>query len=325
MYATDGSRRGDPRDGEVYTHRPVLVDEVIEALKLRADGIYVDATCGPGGHAAEILRRLGPRGQLFAFDRDPQAVEVARSRFAVDARVTVEKAPFSMLGTCINSKGLGGQVSGILFDLGISSVQLDDHQRGFSFQHSGPLDMRMDRESGIPAARWLGKASEREIASVLKEMGEERYARRIARTIVRERKRNPIATTVQLAQLVSQAVPTRERGKHPATRTFLALRLIINRELDELRTALPQALQALAPGGRLVVISFHSLEDRVVKQFMREQARTKSMLAGSTTPGPPVLRLIGKIVRPSTAEIRSNPRARSAVMRVAEKMGAGCA
>lgn len=325
MYATDGSRQSDPRDGEVHTHRAVLVDEVIEALKVRADGVYVDATCGPGGHAAEILRRLGPHGQLLAFDRDPQAVALAQSRFAADARVTVKKAPFSMLGTCINSEGLGGQVSGILFDLGISSVQLDDQERGFSFQQPGPLDMRMDRESGMPAADWLNKASEREIASVLKELGEERYARRIARAIVRERKRHRIATTVQLAQLVSQAVPTRERGKHPATRTFLALRLIINRELDELGAALPQALQALAPGGRLVVISFHSLEDRIVKQFMREQAREKLALADGTILAPPALRPIGKIMRPSAAEIRGNPRARSAVMRVAERMITGCA
>ncbi len=290
-----------------------------------ADGVYVDATCGPGGHAAEILRRLGPRGQLLAFDRDPQAVALAQSRFAADARVTVKKAPFSMLGTCINSEGLGGQVSGILFDLGISSVQLDDHQRGFSFQQPGPLDMRMDRESGMPAADWLNKVSERELASVLKELGEERYARRIARTIVRERKRSPVATTVQLAQLVSQAVPTRERGKHPATRTFLALRLVVNRELDELRAALPQALQALAPGGRLVVISFHSLEDRLVKRFMRDQAGKKLTPVSAMAPTLPALRLVGKIVRPSAAEIRGNPRARSAVMRVAEKMATGCA
>ncbi|MDX1488603.1 MAG: 16S rRNA (cytosine(1402)-N(4))-methyltransferase RsmH [Acidiferrobacterales bacterium] len=309
----------------MQTHRAVLVDEVIEALKVRADGVYVDATCGPGGHAVEILRRLGPHGRLLAFDRDAQAVAFAQSRFAADSRVTVRKAPFSTLGTCINSEGLDGQVSGILFDLGISSVQLDDHQRGFSFQQPGPLDMRMDREHGMSAAEWLNKASEREIALVLKELGEERFARRIARTIVRERKQNPIATTVQLAQLVSQAVPTRERNKHPATRTFLALRLIVNTELDELRSALPQALQALAPGGRLVVVSFHSLEDRVVKQFMRGQVREKLALVDGTTPASPALRSIGKIVRPSATEIRRNPRARSAVMRVAERTVTGCA
>ena len=325
MYATDGPRLGDLWDGEVHAHRAVLVDEVIEALKVRADGVYVDATCGPGGHAAEILRRLGPHGQLLAFDRDPQAVALAQSRFAADARVSVKKAPFSMLGTCINSEGLGGQVNGVLFDLGISSVQLDDHQRGFSFQQPGPLDMRMDRESGMPVAAWLNKASERDIASVLKELGEERYAKRIARAIARERKRTPITTTLQLAQLVSQAVPTRERGKHPATRTFLALRLIINRELDELRAALPQALKSLVPGGRLVVISFHSLEDRVVKQFMRDQSRKKLAGADGTTPASPPLRIVGKIVRPSATEIRGNPRARSAVMRVAERMATGCA
>ena len=325
MYATDGSRRGGPRNGEVHTHRAVLVNEVLDGLKVCTDGVYVDATCGPGGHAAEILRRLGPHGQLLAFDRDPQAVALAQSRFAADARVTVRKAPFSMLGTYISSAGVGGQVSGILFDLGISSVQLDDHERGFSFQQPGPLDMRMDRDTGMPVAHWLSRASERDIASVLKELGEERYAKRIARAIVRERARNPITTTAQLAQLVSQAVPTRERGKHPATRTFLALRLIINRELEELRAALPQAVRALAPGGRLVVISFHSLEDRVVKQFMRERARKRSTPAEGATETSPALQLVGKIVRPSAAEVRSNPRARSAVMRVAERTAAAYA
>ena len=325
MYATDGSRRGGPRNGEVHTHRAVLVNEVLDGLKVCTDGVYVDATCGPGGHAAEILRRLGPHGQLLAFDRDPQAVALAQSRFAADARVTVRKAPFSMLGTYISSAALGGHVSGILFDLGISSVQLDDHERGFSFQQPGPLDMRMDRETGTPVSHWLSRASERDIASVLKELGEERYAKRIARAIVRERARNPITTTAQLAQLVSQAVPTRERGKHPATRTFLALRLIINRELEELRAALPQAVRALAPGGRLVVISFHSLEDRVVKQFMRERARKRPTPAEGAAATSPALRLVGKIVRPSAAEVRSNPRARSAVMRVAERTAAAYA
>ena len=196
----------------------------MEALQVRADGIYVDATCGPGGHSGEILRRLGPRGRLLALDRDPRAVAAARARFADDDRVVVMKARFSMLQRCIDEQKLTRRVSGVLLDLGVSSAQLDDRERGFSFQHTGPLDMRMDQESGISAAAWLNKASEREIAAVLQDLGEERYARRIAHAIVGERGRGPIETTSQLAQLVSNAVPTRERNKNPATRTFLALR-----------------------------------------------------------------------------------------------------
>jgi 16S rRNA (cytosine1402-N4)-methyltransferase len=303
-------------------HHPVLVEEVMEALRVRADGIYVDATCGPGGHAAEILRRLGPRGRLLALDRDPRAVAAARARFADDGRVVVTKARFSMLQGCVNREKLNGRVDGILFDLGISSAQLNDSERGFSFQHPGPLDMRMDCEVGVTAAAFLSKASEREIAVVLRDLGEERYARRIARAIVGERARRPIETTSQLAQLVSKAAPTRERSKNPATRTFLALRLLVNEELDELRAGLHQALRALAAGGRLTVISFHSLEDRIVKRFMRAQARGEVAPDGLpvTAPMPPPrLRLIGRAIRPRETEIRNNARARSAVLRVAER------
>lgn len=294
----------------------------MEALRVRPDGIYIDATCGPGGHAVELVRRLGPHGRLLALDRDPQAVAAAKARFADDARVVITKARFSMLQVCVDRQELNVRVDGILFDLGISSRQLDDGERGFSFQHDGPLDMRMDREAGVSAAAWLRKASEREIATVLQDLGEERYARRIARAVVTERVRRPIETTSQLAQLVSKAVPTRERSKNPATRTFLAMRLLVNEELDELRAGLQQAVRVLAPGGRLAVISFHSLEDRLVKRFMRAQARGESALDGLPvqTPVPlPYLRLIGKVVRPREAEVRHNARARSAVLRVAER------
>jgi 16S rRNA (cytosine1402-N4)-methyltransferase len=303
-------------------HHPVLVEEVMEALRVRADGIYVDATCGPGGHVAEILRRLGPHGHLLALDRDPRAVAAATARFAGDGRVVLRKARFSMLQDCIDGQKFNGRVHGILFDLGISSTQLDDGERGFSFQHTGPLDMRMDPEVGVSAAVFLSRASEREIATVLQDLGEERYARRIAHAIVRERARRPIETTSQLAQLVSKAVPTRERGKNPATRTFLALRLLVNEELDELRAGLQQALWTLLPGGRLAVISFHSLEDRIVKRFMRTQARGEPVIDDLPvqTPRPaPRLRLIGKAIRPRETEIQNNARARSAVLRVAER------
>ena len=300
----------------------------MEALKVRADGIYVDATCGPGGHAAEILRRLGPRGRLLALDRDPRAVAAAKVRFAGDERVIVTKARFSMLLDCIDRQKFNRRVDGILFDLGISSAQLDDGERGFSFQYDGPLDMRMDREAGVTASVFLGKTAEREIAAVLQDLGEERYARRIARAIVAERVHRPIETTAQLAQLVRKAVPTRERNKNPATRTFLALRLLVNEELDELRAGLQQALQVLAPGGRLAVISFHSLEDRIVKRFMRTQARGEPVVDSLPvqTPKPALrLRLIGKAIRPLKTEIQDNARARSAVLRVAERTEVECA
>ena len=303
-------------------HHPVLVEEVMEALTIRADGIYVDATCGPGGHAAEILRRLGPRGRLLALDRDPRAVAAANARFADDGRIVVARARFSMLHGCIDKQGFNRRVDGILFDLGISSAQLEDGERGFSFQHTGPLDMRMDPAVGVSAAVFLSKAPEREIAAVLQDLGEERYARRIAHAIVGERTRRPIETTSQLAQLINKVVPTRERSKNPATRTFLALRLLVNEELDELSAGLRQALRALIPGGRLAVISFHSLEDRIVKRFMQAQARGEPAPDGLpvTTPVSPLyLRLIGKAIRPRETEIRNNARARSAILRVAER------
>lgn len=285
------------------------------ALRIRPGGTYVDATCGPGGHVAAMLPRLGAEGRILALDRDPQTVALARVRFAADRRVHVDMGSFSELRTWLESQGVYGHVDGILFDLGISSVQLDDPRRGFSFQQAGPLDMRMNPGAGLTAAVWLQSASESEIAEILHTLGEERYARRIARAIVHARPRRPIKTTTELAYLIAQAVPTRERGKHPATRTFLALRLLVNRELEALRSALPQALDALAAGGRLVTISFHSLEDREVKRFMREQARAT----------PPRLRLLGRTLRASALERRQNPRARSAILRAAERTEVACA
>ncbi len=294
----------------------------MQALKLRDDGIYVDATCGRGGHSEAMLARLGTHGRVLALDRDPQAVSAVRARFANDARFEILHAPFSQLHAQLADRGLNGRVDGLLFDLGVSSPQLDAPERGFSFLREGPLDMRMDPTRGISAAQWLNAADEAEIARVLRDYAEERFARRIARVIVRERATAPIATTRALAEIVARAVPTRERGKDPATRSFQAIRIFINRELEELETALPQAVAALAPGGRLAVISFHSLEDRKVKHFLRAEAR-----GVEPPPGLPVradaqrtrLKLVGKAIRASETEIARNPRARSAVLRVAER------
>lgn len=303
-------------------HVPVLLEETLQALKVRQDGLYVDATCGRGGHTQAILEKLGPQGHVLALDRDPQAVTAVRARCAGDARVEVQQATFSCLGPLLNERGLHGRVHGILLDLGVSSPQLDEPARGFSFRHDGPLDMRMDPAHGVSAAQWINSASEAEIAKVLHEYGEERYSRRIARVIVRERTQAPIATTRQLAELIAHAVPTRERGKDPATRCFQAIRIFINRELDELHAALPQAVRALAPGGRLAVISFHSLEDRIVKRFLRAEAKGEELLLELPLRASEIharLQPVGKAVRASAAEVQRNPRARSAVLRVAER------
>ncbi len=305
-------------------HVSVLLEETLQALKLREDGFYVDATCGRGGHSQAILERLGPRGRVFALDRDPQAVSAVRARFAADARFEIHHAPFSQLQSLLEARGAAGRVDGILFDLGVSSPQLDEAARGFSFLREGPLDMRMDPTRGESAAQWLNHADEAEIARVLRDYGEERFARRIARTIVREREQKPLTTTRELAGLIARSVPTRERGKDPATRSFQAIRIFINRELEEIETALPQAVRLLAPGGRLAVISFHSLEDRIAKHFLRAEAKGEEL-----PPGLPVrahevrtrLRLVGKAIRPSEQEMARNPRARSAVLRIAERTG----
>lgn len=311
-------------EGVVGSHQPVLLDKVTQALRLRGDGIYVDATFGRGGHSGAILDRLGPAGSLFAFDKDPQACHAAWRRFGTDARFRIERGSFTQLAACLQREGVAGRVDGLLFDLGVSSPQLDDPKRGFSLRSDGPLDMRMDPEDGLSAADWLADADAGDIARVLRELGEERHARRIAAAIARARAEAPIKTTARLAEIVASVVP-RPHGPggriHPATRTFMALRIYINGELAELKRVLPQALDALAPGGRLVVISFHSLEDRIVKRFMRGEARPAPDPLSLIEPPPARLKLCGKALHADAAEVADNPRARSAVMRVAEKVG----
>lgn len=304
-------------------HRAVLAEEVVDALRPCAGGRYVDATVGWGGHASAILDRVGPQGRLLAIDQDPYAVAAACERWRDDARVSVVHGRFSTLEELVKRHGFSGGVQGILLDLGVSSPQLDEPGRGFSFLRDGPLDMRMDPTRGESAADWLARATERELAQVIRQYGEERYARSVARAIVRARAGAPLTRTGQLADIVAAAVPTREPGKHPATRTFQALRIHVNRELEELEACLPQAVAALAPAGRLAVISFHSLEDRVVKRFLRDQARGDRFppdLPVASDRLSPTLRLIGRGRRAGEAEVAANPRARSAVLRVAERL-----
>lgn len=305
------------------THQPVLLSEVVTLLAVVPDGIYVDGTYGRGGHSQAILDRLDQHGKLVVIDRDPEAVAAARQRFGGDARVVIKHGSFADIGAIVGEQGLQGRVNGVLLDLGVSSAQLDTAVRGFSFQLDGPLDMRMDPSAGQSAAQWLAHADQGDIAAVLFEYGEERHARRVARAIVNAREEAPIETTGRLAAIIAKAVPSRERGKDPATRSFQAIRIFINRELDALRGCLSQILEVLAPGGRLAVISFHSLEDRVVKRFIRDRARGDDL-----PPGLPVrdaerhprMRPVTKPVYPGEAELARNPRARSAVLRVAEKL-----
>jgi 16S rRNA (cytosine1402-N4)-methyltransferase len=304
-------------------HRTVLLEEAVECLAIQPDGVYIDGTFGRGGHSREILARLGPSGRLLAIDRDPEAVASAREQLGGDGRFSMYRGAFSMLERIAREANVAGQVNGVLLDIGVSSAQLDDPRRGFGFTQDGPLDMRMDPEAGESAAQWLARAPEQEIADVIYQYGEERFSRRIARAILAFRTATPISTTQQLADIVSTAIPTRERNKHPATRTFQAIRIFINHELEELGDCLAQCLRVLGPGGRLAVISFHSLEDRIVKRFIRDHAR-------EAPPDPaapwqaaavkPSLRQIGKALRPDEREIAENPRARSAVLRVAEKL-----
>ncbi|MCG8018518.1 MAG: 16S rRNA (cytosine(1402)-N(4))-methyltransferase RsmH [Candidatus Thiodiazotropha sp. 'RUGA'] len=303
-------------------HLSVLLQASVEALKVEPMGIYIDATFGRGGHSRLILEELGKDGRLIGIDRDPQAVAHAEQLFAQDNRFRMVQENFAMLAEVAEQQGVAGQVNGILLDLGVSSPQLDQAQRGFSFTQDGPLDMRMDPSRGVSAAEWLAKAESREIAQVLKTYGEERHAKRIARAIVEARVAQPIETTGRLAELVSQANPSWEKGKHPATRSFQAIRIFINGELDALRQTLDGVIDVLAPGGRLAVISFHSLEDRIVKRFMRDQAKGDPFPPGvpvTDDQRQPRLRLVGKAITPDEAEISANPRARSAVLRVAER------
>jgi 16S rRNA (cytosine1402-N4)-methyltransferase len=307
---------------QTLTHRAVLLPEAIEALALRPDGVYVDCTFGRGGHSRAILERLGPAGRLIAIDRDPQAVAAARA--IDDPRFSIWHARMSELSDVLDSAGVP-LAQGMLFDLGVSSPQLEDPERGFSFRADGPLDMRMDTSRGQTAAHWLATASEREIREGIGDYGEERFAKQIAKALVAAREREPIVRTKQLADIVGAAVRTREPGQDPATRTFQALRILVNRELQEVSLTLPQALEHLGPGGRLAVISFHSLEDRIVKRFMRAASRADLPrdlpLRAREMPQMP-LRIVGRAIRASAAEIAANPRARSATLRVAERTGA---
>ena len=301
----------------------MLERETVEALAPEADGYYVDATFGRGGHTALLLEALGREGRVLAIDRDPAAIAAGRARFAGESRLTLVHAPFADLAALVPAHSAGRACRGILFDLGVSSPQLDEPARGFSFRADGPLDMRMDPTRGEAVSAWLARASIDEIREVIATYGEERFARRVAQAIVAERERAPLQRTRQLAEVVARAVRTREPGKHPATRTFQALRMYINDEPGQLERGLAAALEALAPGGRLAVISFHSLEDRLVKRFIERHSRLDPALADLPSVPPhlaPRLRRIGRKIRPQKAEIARNPRARSALLRVAEKI-----
>ena len=303
-------------------HKTVLLKEAVDALDIKADGIYVDGTFGRGGHSREMLSRLGAGGRVIALDRDPQAV--AAAAHLGDRRLTVRRARFSALAEVLRELALDG-VDGVLLDLGVSSPQIDEASRGFRFKQDGPLDMRMDPESGPSAVQWLMQASEKEIGEVIRTYGEERFAKQIARAIVAARSQRPVERTRELAEIVAKAVPTREPRQDPATRTFQALRIFINQELEELEMTLPQCVACLKPGGRLVIISFHSLEDRIVKRFMGRLAKPevpKGLPLRHSEMPRGELRLIGKPVRPGEHEVQNNPRARSAIMRVAERLAA---
>lgn len=307
----------------MLNHTPVLLKEVIAGLEIKPDGLYIDGTFGRGGHSEALLERLSPTGRLLAIDKDPQAIAVGMARFGQDTRFSMERGSFAMMQALVTKHGWHGKVSGIFLDLGVSSPQLDDPQRGFSFLRDGPLDMRMDPDTGLSAAQWINSAPEKSIADVLFEYGEERFSRRIAKSIVRERQREPFNTTGRLAAVIAEANPAWERDKHPATRCFQAIRIFINNELAELKTCLEGALDILAPGGRLLVISFHSLEDRIVKRFMRSQTKGDELpiwVPVTSDQLQPKFRLIGKAIKPTGEESIENPRARSAVLRIGEKL-----
>lgn len=303
-----------------FVHRTVLLQEAVDALAVKSDGVYVDCTFGRGGHSRLILSQLGPQGRLIAFDKDPQAI--AEAERISDPRFEIVHSGFVTLREALAARGVV-QVDGVLMDLGVSSPQLDDGSRGFSFRFDAPLDMRMDTTRGPTAAEWLNAAEEKEITEVVKDYGEERFAKQVAAAIVAHRQREPIVSTGQLAKVVATAVRTREPGQDPATRTFQAIRIYLNRELEELSLTLPQALACLLPGGRLAVIAFHSLEDRIVKRFMQDAAtrdRLPSRLpVRDADIGQAPLKLLGKPVRAGADELKANPRARSAILRVAER------
>ncbi|CAE6898843.1 MULTISPECIES: 16S rRNA (cytosine(1402)-N(4))-methyltransferase RsmH [Pseudomonas] len=308
-----------------FSHITVLLDEAVEGLAVRADGCYIDGTFGRGGHSRLILQTLGAEGRLLGFDKDPLAIATGNALAADDGRFVVVQRSFAELAEEAAVRGIDGKISGILLDLGVSSPQLDDAERGFSFLNDGPLDMRMDPDRGVSAAQFIATASEEEIARVFKEYGEERFAKRMARAVVQRRSEQAFERTADLAQVLTVANPAWEKGKNPATRAFQGLRIYINNELGDLERGLDAALESLEVGGRLVVISFHSLEDRIVKQFMRKHAKGEADKLPRDLPiipkaFEPRLKLIGKPVFASEAELKANPRSRSAVMRIAEKV-----
>lgn len=308
-----------------FRHITVLLDEAVESLAVRADGCYLDGTFGRGGHSRLILQHLGEEGRLLGFDKDPQAIATGQALAAEDGRFVIVQRSFAEMAGELAERDLSGKVDGVLLDLGVSSPQLDDAERGFSFLNDGPLDMRMDPTRGVSAAQWIATAPEDEIARVLKEYGEERFAKRMARAVVQRRVEKPFERTADLAAVLTVANPAWEKGKNPATRAFQGIRIYVNNELGDLERGLDAALENLAIGGRLVVISFHSLEDRIVKLFMRKHAKGEADKLPRNLPiRPPAfdprLKLLGKPQFASDEELKANPRSRSAVMRVAEKL-----
>jgi len=310
-------------NSEQVEHTTVLLHEAVDALVSEPDGFYVDGTFGRGGHTAELLSRLSGQGSVLAIDKDPQAIASGKERFAGDDRLQLFHGSFADLQNVTAEMGKSGEVSGVLLDLGVSSPQLDQAERGFSFMRDGPLDMRMDTSRGLSAAEWIADANEQEIARVIKDYGEERFARRMASAVVRERAIKPITGTVQLASILAEAHPAWERGRHPATKAFQGIRIFINRELDDLEDLLSQVIDTLKVGGRLVIISFHSLEDRRVKRFIRDQQQgiklPKNLPVRDVDRGVRLVK-VGKAIKPANSEVDGNVRSRSAVMRVAERV-----
>ena len=304
-------------------HLPVLLSETVDALAVKADGYYVDGTFGRGGHARQILDKLSHNGRLLGLDKDPAAIATGTELAEHDSRFSIEQCSFADMADVISGRLWQDKVDGILLDIGVSSPQIDEAERGFSFQKDGPLDMRMNPDTGISAAEWLATAKVEDITFVIKTLGEERFGKRIANAIVETREHTPIVSTTQLAKLVDKAMPFREKNKHPATRTFQAIRIYINNELEDLKTGLEQSLDVLAVGGRLAVITFHSLEDRIVKRYFRDEARGDDLPSNFPIRADelnPRVKLIGKAIKAGDQELGVNPRARSAVLRVVEKL-----
>lgn len=305
-----------------HEHLPVLLEEVVDGLAIKPEGIYIDATFGRGGHSQAILKLLNEKGKLLVMDKDPQAIATAKQRFGNDPRVVIEHASFAELENRVAKEGWMGKVDGLLLDLGVSSPQLDEASRGFSFMREGPLDMRMDTSKGMDAATWLMQAEEKELADVLWQYGEERFSRRIARSIIKRREQGPINSTTELAELIAKSVPKKEQHKNPATRSFQAIRIFINNELEEIKKVLQQSVNVLKEGGRICVISFHSLEDRLVKQFIAAHTEVDARAARLPIKESQIrhrLKKVGKMICPSDDEIAVNPRARSARLRIAER------